>query len=74
MKILRADSPVNIQRPDRCPHDRVYTWFVREIANDPDSFTIMCSGCCDCGTAFPARNAPKGVGGRGADVPWKEIA
>jgi hypothetical protein len=51
-KSLRADAPVNIQPPETCPHDRVYTWFVREIANDPKSRKLACHGCCDCGTGW----------------------
>jgi hypothetical protein len=73
MKALRADSPVNIQSPDACPHDRIYTWFPREIANDPDSYVIACHGCCDCGTGWTT-NAPKGTGGRGQMVPWRDPA
>lgn len=64
MKLLRADSPVNIQPPETCPHDRIYTWFPREIANDPSSPVIMCMGCCDCGDGWTAE-APRGIGGRG---------
>ncbi len=42
MKALRADSPVRIQPPETCPHDRIYTWFPRLIANDPNSPTLAC--------------------------------
>jgi hypothetical protein len=57
MKILRAGAPINIQPPETCPHDRLYTWAVRLIANIPESPRLICFGCCDCGHSF-TRLAP----------------
>jgi hypothetical protein len=52
VKALRADSTVNIQSPETCPHDRVYTWFPLRIANAPEYGRVACHGCCDCGTTW----------------------